>query len=292
MSARTRTLAILFADIGGSTALYEAVGDAEAHRRVAESLALMREAIEANHGTLLRTVGDAALASFERVDDACRAAFEIQRRHARGPLSVRVGFHLGPVIPDRGDVYGGAVNVAARVAAFARTDEIVATEAAIAALSAEHRARATLLERREMRGLARPLEIHRLRWQERDVTITHVADAAAAHAALAGRLVLERGTLTLTLEGEGGALDIGRAEDNDLVVDDACASRRHARLEARRGQFRLLDQSTNGTWLLREGRAPLHLRRDAIALDGSGYLGLGALPGRGAQPLAFRVEWG
>ena len=88
MSATTRTLAVLFADIGGNTALYESVGDAEAHRRVAESLAFMKSAIETHGGTLLRTVGDAALATFTRGDEACLAADAMQRMHRDRPLRV------------------------------------------------------------------------------------------------------------------------------------------------------------------------------------------------------------
>ena len=106
-----RKLVILFADIGDSTALYERVGDVEAHRMVAESLVLMRDCIESNRGVLLRTVGDAALASFEHADDALEAACDMQNVHLASLLSIRVGFHAGEVIPDGGDVYGHAVNL-------------------------------------------------------------------------------------------------------------------------------------------------------------------------------------
>ena len=299
MTSAPRTLAILFADIGGSTALYEAVGDVEAHRRVAESLAFMKTAVERHDGSVLRTVGDATLASFERCDDACLAACAMQRLHAEGPLSVRVGFHVGEVIPDGGDVYGGAVNVAARIASFARTDEIVASEDAVAALSEPHRARATLLDTREMRGLSRPLAIHRLVWQEGPDTPVTVIAGGAANADLGGagetvgRLELVRGGVRLTLDIARPTLTIGRSDDSDLPVDDPHASRSHARLELVRGQFLLTDESTNGTWLIRDGRSPVLVRRDTIVLDGNGRLGLGAAPEEsGAAPLAFHVEAG
>lgn len=291
-SAETPTLAILFADIGGSTALYEEVGDVEAHRRVAESLAFMKTAIERHGGTLLRTVGDAALASFETCDEACAAACAMQRLHVNGPLSVRVGFHVGPVIPDGGDVYGSTVNVAARIASYARTDEIAASEDAVRCLGREHAARATLLDTREMKGLSRPLAIHRLDWAERDTAITTIAQLSAEGLAMraAGRLELVRGASVFVLDEHRPTLTIGRAEENDLPVEDEHASRRHARLELRRGQFLLIDESTNGTWLTRDGRSPVLVRRDTIVLDGSGRFGLGALPEEGSTPLAFRVE--
>ena len=294
MSVPTRTLAILFADIGGSTALYEAVGDVEAHRRVAESLAFMRSAIEGQGGTLLRTVGDAVLATFERCDDACLAAGAMQRMHRDGPLSVRVGFHVGEVIPDRGDVYGAAVNVAARIASFALIDEIALSESAAQALSPTLRARATLLDVREMKGLARPLAIHRLDWRDAsDAPVTVIAGMTGRPPADGGRmhLLLVRGGRRLTLDAARPRIDIGRGEGNHLVVEDRHASRRHARLELVRRQVLLVDESTNGTWLLRPDRSPVHLRRDTVVLDGTGHLALGAEPSEsGVAPLAFVVD--
>ena len=296
MSVPTRTLAILFADIGGSTALYESVGDAEAHRRVAESLAFMKSAIEEHGGALLRSVGDAVLATFERCDDACLAACAMQRLHLGGTLSVRVGFHVGAVIPDGGDVYGTAVNVAARIAAFALTEEIALSEPARRALSPALAARTALLDTRELKGLARPLAIHRLEWRERsDVPVTAVAGPVGRAGAGGGtvRLRLLHAARRLTLDAGRPRIDIGRGEENDVVLDDPQASRRHARLELVRRQVLLVEQSTNGTWLLREGRPAVHVRRDTVVLEGSGRLAAGTDPAEGgAVPLAFSVDEG
>lgn len=290
MTEGQRTVAILFADICGSVEVYEAVGDVEAHRRVAESLAFMKSAIERHGGTLLRTVGDSSLASFPSADEAFLAACAMQELHVDGPLSLRVGFHVGPVIHDGGDVYGHAVNVAARVASFARTDEIAVSEDVVAVLSGEHRRRMTLLDRREIKGLSEPLAIHRLEWQHRDAAVTEVAASPSALTTADGRLDIVCGGRRLTVDSSRPAIVIGRSPDCDLPVDDACASRRHARIELRRGQFLLSDESTNGTWLIRNGRPDVLLRRDTIVLDGDGRLGLGATAADAdSLPLAFRL---
>jgi len=102
-------MAILFADIGGSTSLYQRAGDSQAHQLITDSLNSMRSSVEAAGGELLRTVGDAVLARFENCDAACAAAVSIQESHRNSTLSVRVGFHWGLAIADRGDVYGNAV---------------------------------------------------------------------------------------------------------------------------------------------------------------------------------------
>ncbi len=293
MSPAARTLVILFADIGDSTALYERVGDARAHAQVAESLAAMRGCIQRAGGTLLRTVGDAALASFERADDAFEAACDMQRDHVGREVSIRVGFHLGSVIPDGGDVYGHAVNLAARIASFARTDEITATGQCVAALDPAHRALATPMDRIAVRGVTEPVEIWRIDWMPEDGPQTAIAlgwqDLTAAPPVDA-RLELSLGRERWTLDEPGARLVVGRAGDCDVPVDSEHASRRHAVLELNRGQFLLTDTSTNGTWLRRGGAHPVLVRRDTLVMDGSGELWLGVEPGTGGERgLAYRV---
>ncbi len=279
MSPAAETLTILFADIGGSTALYEQVGDLEAHRRVAESLALMKDIVIEHHGALLRTVGDSSLASFRSCDDAFCAARDIQRQHIRLPLSVRVGFHWGPVIPDGGDVYGNAVNLAARVASFARTEEITATSDSVDRLSPEHRSLAIWIDNVSMKGLSAAVGIYRLQWRDQDTAMTVVASKT-------GRewLAQKQCSMTITAGGESRIIDerisvltLGRTDDCDIAVEHDEASRQHARIEYSNGQFLLTDSSTNGTYIMRDLYAPLFVRRDTVVLEGDGFLGLGAL---------------
>ena len=280
MPQEFQTIAILFADIGGSTRLYERVGDVEAHRRVAESLAFMKQAIVANQGVLLRTVGDASLASFDTCDDALLAACEMQLLHKTSPLSVRVGFHYGPVIPDKGDVYGSAVNIAARIASFARTDEITATQYSVECLSEGNRARATLLDRITVKGIDEPFGVYRISWQERDDSTTIVASPFQQNSSdfLQSKLELRIGERLIVIDHSSASLSIGRADDNGLPVDSEQASRRHAKIDWFQGQFLLTDESTNGTFIKKDVRNPLFVRRETVVLEGTGMMGIGAMP--------------
>jgi len=292
MNEAVRTLVILFADIGDSTTLYQRVGDVEAHRQVAASLRCMRRCIEASGGTVLRTVGDAALASFEHADQAVEAACDIQLEHRATALSVRVGFHAGDVIPDGGDVYGHAVNVAARIASFARTGEITATGPCIASLTSANRALASPLNRIRVKGVAEPLEVWRIDWQPSDGPQTAIAtgwrDAEPAVAPLS--IELRNGTCRTVLGATHAQYSIGRSLECDIVLDSDHASRRHALIGFAHGQCLLTDTSTNGTWLCVARSSPVLVRRDTVVLDGRGELGLGIRPGEpGAMPLAYRM---
>lgn len=292
MSLSSRTLAILFADIGGSTRLYEQVGDLEAHRRVAESLGFMEHAITDHGGTLLRTVGDASLASFENCDDALLAACAMQQLHRRSPLSVRVGFHYGPVIPDRGDIYGTAVNIAARVASFARVDEITTTQPCIDCLSDENRKRATLLDTTALKGVSEAIGIYRIAWLDRDDSTTVIASQPASSLTQQDGLLLELvlGRRRMVLQCASGAASVGRSSENDLPIASDRASRKHALIEWQHGQFMLSDQSTNGTYIQRGQQAPVFIRRDVASLTETGRVGIGSSPEEpGPHVIQYRV---
>lgn len=285
MDQTQQTLAILFADIAGSTELYQKVGDVEAHRRVAESLASMAQAVKQHNGVVLRTVGDSTLASFDSCDNALLAACAMQELHKYTPLSVRAGFHYGPVIPDKGDVYGNAVNIAARVASFARTEEITATEFSISQLSAENRLRANLLDKIRVKGIAELVGVYRITWEADEAMHTRVALQATSTVMPNDQLalVLSTDAAAFHLNKQSPLLTIGREYTCSVAIDGDRVSRKHAQLQWTAGQIQLSDTSTNGTYVHREGQPPLFVRRETVVLEGTGHIGLGCLPSEDAS---------
>lgn len=292
MPKPSRLLTILFADIGSSAALYERVGDREAYRMVADSLVRMKLAIEQHQGKVLRTVGDSVLASFDQSDDAFLGARAIQQAHTDLPLSVRIGFHTGSVIPDGGDVYGHAVNIAARVAAFARVDEIMATAAAVQQLAPVHRVFVSSGDTIEVRGVPDAIGVHRLQWQEHDGAVTRLATRQdpSASTTFDLRLRIRCGDKQLHVGPDYCDVNLGRALDNDIAVFNDEASRHHAQILYRHGQFVLHDTSTNGTYVRKDALLPFVVRRDSIVLDGQGVICLGASPEQaGSQHIEFEL---
>lgn len=276
---KSQHLAVLFADVTDSTMLYQTQGDINAHKSISLSLHCMRSAIEAHGGTLLRTVGDSALASFDDSDAACEAAMDIQRGHSALPLSVRIGFHFGEVIPDSGDVYGNAVNLAARVAAFAEADEICTTEEAITRLSLEHRTNTHYLDNVAFKGVSQPMPVYRVNWKI-DSAHTVIIAGVPGHERYpdTGMLELKVDNRLLIVDGNRPHLSFGRSVDNDVVVDSELASRHHASVELLRGRYVLHDSSTNGTYVFKNGDSAEFVRRESVALDQSGKIGLGFNP--------------
>lgn len=273
------TLTVLFADLADSTVLYQNEGDVEAHLLVSTSLQCMKAVVERHGGTLLRTVGDAVLASFHSADAACTAAVDIQKEHQLLKLSVRIGFHFGEVIPDAGDLYGNAVNIAARVAAFAEADEICTTEDAVLQLSDDRLSSAHMLDRVEFKGISKPMAVYRIQWAGDNEDTLIVGDKSWTDRYRPNRVLeLIIGARHLRVDAINSALTFGRADDNDVVIDADSVSRNHAKIEFVRGRFLLHDSSTNGTYLARSGLKPEFFRRESVSLDNFGSIGLGFSP--------------
>src|ERR1700704_873287 len=117
----SRQTTVLFADVSGSTKLYETAGDAAALTAIGRCIEGMRKAADTTGGRGVQTIGDERMALCPSPDAAAGAAAEMHATIEQLPevggtkLGVRVGFHSGPVIQRENDVFGDTVNMAARL---------------------------------------------------------------------------------------------------------------------------------------------------------------------------------
>ena len=123
--------AVLFADVAGSTALYEVLGDDRAFALIESCLSIMSTCTAEARGRVVKTIGDAVLSVFPTASAAAAAAVAMQTRvEADGPaqgvrLGLRIGFHFGPVVAHDHDVFGDTVNLASRLCDLASRGQIV-----------------------------------------------------------------------------------------------------------------------------------------------------------------------
>ena len=137
-------LAILFADVVGSTRLYEALGDVRARDTVAHCIDVMRQATENNSGTVIKTMGDEVMSTFPTADDALNAGSQMQQSISDNPdfgdlddavdVTIRVGCHYGPVVLENRDIFGAAVHTANRMTSQAKSAQIITTQVLVAKL--------------------------------------------------------------------------------------------------------------------------------------------------------------
>ena len=282
MSRRPATLAIVFADISGSTRLYETLGDAVARELVSQCLELMTEQIKKHGGTVIKTIGDEIMCTFPSADAAVEGSMGMQevvtedlpRINPNMPASmtIRIGLHYGPAILEEGDVFGDAVNTAARMAGLAKGGQIITTGETAEALAPALRSSSRHVDRITVKGKADEIDIFEVIWQAEDVT--RMATGLLKTETRKASLVLRYHNEQREFDQEMGTVILGRGKKADMVINDSMASREHARIEYRRGKFILTDQSTNGTYIV-TAEGPAYLRRENIVLSGSGRIALG-----------------
>jgi class 3 adenylate cyclase len=299
--AKDIELAILFADVVGSTKLYEQLGDQRAREMVAICIEAMKGATEHHHGTVIKTMGDEVMATFATADDALNAASQMQHTISTHPgllvegsshVAIRIGCHFGPVVLENRDVFGAAVHTANRMTSQAKAGQIVTTASTVERLSPEWRASVRQIDVATLKGRSSEVALFEVLWQTEDITSMLPAIA------LANRETQRPRRLRLRYQGEEIVLDdhrtavtIGRAEDNDICVKGNLISRIHARIEASKTRFLLIDQSTNGTFVLGGAGEEQFVRRDSMPIAGEGLIGLGKAPDHeSAQTIRFICE--
>jgi class 3 adenylate cyclase len=122
--------AILFADIADSTALTERLGDAAFREKARELDSALRHVIAEHGGTCIdaKTLGDGVLSTFASARQAIEAALACGRVGDDSGLPLHLGLHAGDVIREEGNVFGGAVNVAARISGLSTAGEVLVSE--------------------------------------------------------------------------------------------------------------------------------------------------------------------
>jgi adenylate cyclase len=277
----TRNLAILFADVSGSTTLYEKLGDRAALAAVESVLDILKWAVAANRGRVVKTIGDEVMAVFETADAAFQAAVDMQMKTdelaaiGEVKLGIRIGFHAGPVLEERNDVFGDAVNTAARMAGLAKSGQIITSGSTVDALSPLLRDTTRDLDALPVKGKHEEIRVSEVMWQDGGET-TMMAPRGSAFASPPVVLRLEYGGKVLRMEPGGkSAFVFGRDPGNDVVIADKMASRVHGRIERRRDRFYYVDLSTNGTYVTNEGDTELVIKRDQIMLRSRGRMSFG-----------------
>lgn len=288
MTSLNQTLAVMFADVSGSSALYKRLGNMLAKRSVDSAIAIMTEVTESHDGHVVKTLGDEVMARFATAHAACRAAVAMQREARRSGVALRIGVAFGPALLDTGDVFGEPVNDAAFVAKVARANQIVLTQTLVDELDGSMREQCQEFDRVAVKGETRHSLIYRLQWET--PTQSHSATTVMSIEEIAGKmsryqLHLDLGDQALVVHPEQTPYVMGRdPAKTHLHIRSGLASRDHCHIIFRRGKFVLVDHSTNGTYVSGPDQPEIYLRREEFPLLGSGTIAIG-------QPAERAGEW-
>lgn len=277
---------VLFADLRGSTALYETLGNAEATTVVTRSVSLIAQIVSTSGGVVVKTLGDGLMAVFSDSNAAVAAADEMHESLDRivppsgqrnmPVLKLQVGLAHGEVVEMSGDCFGDAVNVAARLLDHAGDNETLATASVVAGLDDDTRERFRSLDKVQLRGRVEPVHVYLLEGRRfGDTAATAYGELLPAAEPEGIRLVWL--DLNRVYAGPSLPVVLGRSPQVTYCIDDSRVSRSHARIDWHGGAFQLTDLSYNGTYVRFSNDSEIvSLRRGTCTLHGSGLIGLGA----------------
>lgn len=283
---------VVFADLFGSTGVFESLGNAKATEVVTSITAWVADRFTENGGRVVKFLGDGVLAVFHDGRDAMLAVVEMQRSYqtklAQLPLNcympLRIGVVRGDVEMVDDDCYGDAVNIAARLSELTGPHQIWVNEAATEIDPPLHGTRFRPLGPIHIRGRTEPCTVFQVEWQE-DINSEFFTIAAPVDSGfdanltdvLGGQVDLTWLEIHRTFRAFELPIHIGRMRQVEFSVNDPRVSRTHARIDWRNGSVVLTDVSSFGCWVrFSGGGSDLLLRREECVLHGRGELALGA----------------
>ncbi len=283
---------VVFADLFGSTSVFEALGNAKATQAVTQVTTWIAKIIEAHGGRVVKMLGDGVLALFGNNPAAISAVVELQRKHQKrmphiapaNRMPIRIGVASGDVEIVAGDCYGDAVNVASRLSDLAGASQIWTNGAALDGVSEAQDVRFRVMGPISIRGRAEPCTVYQVDWED-DATsalLTMQSDMVplfdpAQVDTLGGQIELVWMKDRMSFKSFELPIHIGRLHRAEFVVDDPRVSRTHARIDWRNGSMMLVDLSSYGCWVrFSGGGSDLLLRREECVLHGEGQIALGS----------------
>ncbi len=292
---------VLFADLRGSTSLFETLGNAEATTVVTHCISALSQTVIEGHGTVVKTLGDGLMSVFDSSADAGVVAWRmhetleqmVNRGHQRGAsaglrgLRLQVALARGEIVEMSGDCFGDAVNVSARLLDHAGDNETLVTSDVYEGLPPPMQSRFRSLDRITLRGRAEPVGVLVAGGRRSaDTAATQFGGVEPTAEPDGIRLVWL--DLSRVFASQQMPVVLGRSPQATYCVDDSRVSRSHARVDWHGGSFQLADLSYNGTYVRFTDGEIVALRRGSCTLHGSGLIGLGGSP---ADPTSACVQF-
>ena len=251
---------VMFADVSGSTKLYESAGDQVAFAAISGCVQLFKDQVAGEGGRVIKTIGDEVMAVFPDGNGAARAALAMQRgvdtmpEVQGGKLGCRIGFHGGPLIHRDGDVFGDAVNLAARLASLASRGQIMTSLDVVDALEPMLKLDCRKLYAFPVKGKDKEVTLCEMLWADTEDS-TRLASRVVATVVRALRVTY--GGRTVAMPVERKSLVLGRDATADLTI---------------------------------EGDSEIVLRREDFTLRGHGWIVLGQSRETAADAVEFFCE--
>jgi class 3 adenylate cyclase len=253
-----RNITILFTDIKGSTAYFEKYGDAAGLVMVDGCNNLIGDITRQHGGTVIKTIGDAVMASFEDPVKAVSAAVKMQEaiyadgltKPVQDRVSIRIGLNYGLGIVKPDDVFGDVVNVASRVESVGQPEQVVISDTVYEQVVKSNQFKLFYLGRFSLKGKGENRDLYEVQWTERNApkkAAAHTVVMSSVKATSVPRCkllrVLKDGSIGDQYQLKGDKLEVGRLRGDCQFPEDEKMAPAHARFTMKQNQLFVEDIS-------------------------------------------------
>lgn len=275
---------VMFADIVGSTALYESIGDEAAREITARCMTRMSEVVQTHQGRVTAELGDEIMCFFVEPADAAAAACELHAKIAEAfpgdgnvpALKLRIGMHYGSVVGEKDDLMSETAKIAHWAARNAKAEQTLATVPVIDALPRIYRAVSRYVDDETWNFVSfEHVSLYEIIWDVEAVTAASV-DQSRPEERRYELVSFSASGDAVVVSAERPVISIGRGTQNDLTVKNDLVSRQHFTAQFSRGRCTITDKSTNGTFVMSADGGRHEVRRDTFPLSGRGVIVLGS----------------
>lgn len=265
---------VLISDISGSTQLFEKLDNRLAMQQITLMVARMRAIIEETGGYCVKSKGDDTISFFDQPDRAFDAAWRMIGEEWEHGTGVHAGIYFGEILTRENEIYGNAVNTAARLASTAKSGELLIGGQCYEDLSLANKNKFVQIGELQFKGKENATKVYSctaMESEERTALSATMSGDRASRTESAEIVHLDKSWHLLG----GETLTLGRSEECDIVLDKAWVSRSHAALTIKQGQLEFTDHSTSGSVLRREDGSEIFVHRRTNILAGNGTIFLG-----------------
>ena len=251
-----RAITVMFTDIKGSTAYFEKYGDVAGLMMVHQCNDMLRLIVEKHGGRVIKTIGDAIMATFEDCAESVQASIEMQKglidfnapKPEQDHVFIRIGLNYGAGIVRTNDVFGDVVNVASRVESVAVPEQIVISESLREQVEKVNRFKVQHIGRFSLKGKEGDHDLYEVVWTDKKKVVKPAAHAVVAKASkVVPRYKLQHikkdGTVGQEHELKNNKLTLGRNQGDLQYAADPNLAPLHGRFFVEEGQLFVEDLS-------------------------------------------------
>lgn len=313
-----RSITVMFTDIKGSTAYFEKYGDVAGMMMVHQCNDSLRQIVESHGGRVVKTIGDAIMATFEDCKESVLASVEMQKaliefnapKPEQDHVFIRIGLNYGQGIVKSNDVFGDVVNVASRVESVASAEQIVISDSVYEQIKPLNMFKTFSLGRFSLKGKEGDRDLYEVEWAPKDKNKkeTH---APVAHTIMMGppkaarvaphfklQHIKKDGTSGELYEMKEGRLSLGRSQGDLQYATDATLAALHARFYIENGQLLVEDLSDGkgvfvrliATYTLQDGDAVLMGKQLLLFREKSEAVAAAAATGTSVMDISTMIQ--